>query len=303
MEKAIEIQHLNKSYGSVKAVQDISFQVKQGELFAFLGINGAGKSTTISILCGLLKKDGGSIFVEGKNIDEIGSQLGQKIGVVFQDSVLDATLSVKDNLKYRASLYGICGRAFETRLKELVQLFDFSDYINRPIGKLSGGQRRRIDIARALIHRPSILILDEPTTGLDPQTRKNIWRIIEKLQKEEGLTVFLTTHYMEEASSADYVVILDQGKIITEGTPQELKNKYTKDTLSLYGVDEKQVQLLNKDYISIPQGYQLQLDSTLEATQMILSHPELFKDYEIVKGNMDDVFLAATGKDLKGEQS
>lgn len=302
MEKAIEIQHLNKSYGSVKAVQDISFQVKQGELFAFLGINGAGKSTTISILCGLLKKDGGSVFVEGKNIDEIGSQLGQKIGVVFQDSVLDAPLSVKDNLKYRASLYGICGKVFETRLKELVELFDFSDYINRPIGKLSGGQRRRIDIARALIHRPSILILDEPTTGLDPQTRKNIWRIIEKLQKEEGLTVFLTTHYMEEASSADYVVILDQGKIITEGTPQELKNKYTKDTLSLYGVDEKQVQLLNKDYISIPQGYQLQLDSTLEATQMILSHPELFKDYEIVKGNMDDVFLAATGKELKGEK-
>ena len=219
MNNIIEISHLCKSFGDVKAVQDVSFKVKKGELFAFLGVNGAGKSTTISIMCGQLAKDKGDVVINGKNINHNMDEIKKSLGVVFQNTVLDKSLSVKDNLKSRASLYGITGKAFEKRLGEVAKLLDFQDLLKRTVGKLSGGQRRRIDIARALFHKPEILILDEPTTGLDPQTRRIMWDVVTKLRKEENMTVFLTTHYMEEASEADYVVILDSGKISAEGTP------------------------------------------------------------------------------------
>ena len=250
----IKITHLKKSFGDVKAVNDLSFQVKKGELFAFLGVNGAGKSTTISIICGQLRKDSGTVQIQGTDLDKIGRKVGTMLGVVFQDSVLDKPLTVGENLKNRAALYGITGKAFEKRLRELVEIFDFGDYLNRPVGKLSGGQRRRIDIARALLHRPELLILDEPTTGLDPQTRLLIWDIIEKLRVEEKLTVFLTTHYMEEAANAGYVVILDKGSIVAEGTPFELKNEYVQDTMSVYGVTEEEIKTLGREYKKIRDG-------------------------------------------------
>jgi multidrug/hemolysin transport system ATP-binding protein len=296
----IKIDNLYKSYGTVKAVQGISFRVKKGELFAFLGHNGAGKSTTISILCGQLKKDGGSVELNGKNIDENAEETKRAIGVVFQNTVLDKPLSVYDNLQSRAALYGITGAAFEKRLKELCELFDLSDILKRPIGKLSGGQRRRVDVARALVHEPEILILDEPTTGLDPQSRKTVWDIVENLRKEKGMTVFLTTHYMEEAADADYVVILDSGKIAAEGTPLQLKNAYTKDFITLYHADEAQLQTLGKPYERLRDGYRVTVADTKEATELILQNPTLFCDYEITKGKMDDVFLAVTGKKLTG---
>lgn len=298
----IKITHLKKSFGDVKAVNDLSFQVKKGEFFAFLGVNGAGKSTTISIICGQLRKDSGTIQIQGTDLDKIGRKVGTMLGVVFQDSVLDKPLTVRENLKNRAALYGITGKAFEKRLRELVEIFDFGDYLNRPVGKLSGGQRRRIDIARALIHRPEILILDEPTTGLDPQTRLLIWNVIERLRTEENMTVFLTTHYMEEAASAGYVVILDKGSIVAEGTPLELKNEYVHDTISLYGVTEDEIKALKTEYKAIRDGYRIQVKNTLEATKMIVKHQEIFRDYEVVKGGMDDVFLAVTGKILGGGQ-
>lgn len=203
MKHIIEIEHLSKSFGDVKAVQDLSFHVKEGELFAFLGVNGAGKSTTISIICGQLSKDAGTVLVDGKNTDESMNDVKQELGVVFQNSVLDKALSVRDNLKSRAALYGICGKAFEERLAELAELLDFGDLLKRTVGKLSGGQRRRIDIARALLHKPGILVLDEPTTGLDPQTRRLLWDVVRELRRKENMTVFLTTHYMEEAAEAD----------------------------------------------------------------------------------------------------
>ena len=298
----IKITHLKKSFGDVKAVNDLSFQVKKGELFAFLGVNGAGKSTTISIICGQLRKDSGTVQIQGTDLDKIGRKVGTMLGVVFQDSVLDKPLTVGENLKNRAALYGITGKAFEKRLRELVEIFDFGDYLNRPVGKLSGGQRRRIDIARALIHRPEILILDEPTTGLDPQTRLLIWNVIERLRTEENMTVFLTTHYMEEAASAGYVVIIDKGSIVAEGTPLELKNEYVHDTISLYGVTEDEIKALETEYKAIRDGYRIQVKNTLEATKMIVKHQEIFRDYEVVKGGMDDVFLAVTGKILGGGQ-
>ena len=297
----IKINHLSKSFGDVKAVNDISFQVRKGELFAFLGVNGAGKSTTISIICGQLRKDGGEVKIQGKDLETIGKKVGKTIGVVFQDSVLDKPLTVKENLKSRAALYGITGKAFEKRLQELVGILDFEDYLNRPVGKLSGGQRRRIDIARALLHRPEILILDEPTTGLDPKTRQLIWNVIENLRASENLTVFLTTHYMEEAANAGYVVILDKGSIVAEGTPFELKSEYVQDTMFVYGVTEDEIKVLGRDYKKIRDGYQIKLRNTLEATKLIAGHQEVFRDYEVVKGGMDDVFLAVTGKMLGGE--
>ncbi len=297
----IKIENLQKSFGEVKAVQGISFKVKEGELFAFLGVNGAGKSTTISILCGQLKKDGGRVEINGKSLDSEPAFLKSALGVVFQTSVLDKPLTVYDNLKSRAALYGITGEAFETRLKELCELLEFGDLLRRPFGKLSGGQKRRIDIARALLHNPSILILDEPTTGLDPQTRKNVWRVIETLRREQKMTVFLTTHYMEEAADADYVVILDCGKIAAEGTPLSLKNEFTGDFITLYGVKESQAKSLGYPCEKVGDGYRISVPNTATATALIKDNPQLFVDYEIVKGKMDDVFLAATGKNLAEE--
>ena len=302
MSDIIKIEHLNKCFGDVKAVNDLSFRVKKGELFAFLGVNGAGKSTTISIICGQLRKDSGNVWIKDKEADRAGSETKRLLGVVFQDSVLDKPLTVKENLKSRAALYGITGNSFEKRLAELVEILDFGDYINRPVGKLSGGQRRRIDIARALLHRPEILILDEPTTGLDPQTRQLIWNVIEKLQKTENMTVFLTTHYMEEAANAGYVVILDKGSIAAEGTPFELKNNYVQDIVSIYSISEDEIKTLNREYKKIRDGYQIKVKNTKEATRLIVEHQDLFTDYEVVKGGMDDVFLAVTGKKLGGEQ-
>ena len=300
MKNLIEISHLVKSFGDVKAVQDLSFRVKSGELFAFLGINGAGKSTTINIMCGQLPKDGGKVLIDGIDIDSDPNGIKRSLGVVFQNSVLDKDLSVQDNLQSRAALYGIKGKEFKERLYELSELLEFKDLLKRTVGKLSGGQRRRIDIARALLNNPKILILDEPTTGLDPQTRSMLWRVIEGLRKNEGMTVFLTTHYMEEAADADYVVILDGGKIAAEGTPLELKNTYTGDFITLYKADETSVKRLGLPYDVIRDACRVSVPDTAAATELIIKYPEIFKDYEITKGKMDDVFLSVTGKKLIG---
>ena len=298
MEAIIEIEGLYKSFKEVKAVQNLSFKVKRGELFAFLGVNGAGKSTTISIMCGQLSKDGGRVVIDGTDLDKNVDGVKRELGVVYQNSVLDRALTVRDNLECRAALYGICGEAFETRFQELSNLLDFKELSNRTVGKLSGGERRRVDIARALLHQPKILILDEPTTGLDPQTRKTLWNVVSNLRKTREMTVFLTTHYMEEAAEADYVVILDGGKIVAEGTPLALKNAYTGDFITLYGVAEEVVSALGVPYEKIVGGYRLSVKNTKAATNLILRNPQIFVDYEVVKGKMDDVFLAVTGKKL-----
>jgi len=300
--KIIEIKNLSKSFGEVKAVQDISFEVHEGELFAFLGVNGAGKSTTINVMCAQLGKDEGNVIIDGCDLDTDAEKIKSRIGVVFQDSVLDKALTVKDNLESRAALYGIVGKDFKARLGELSELLDFDSLLSRTLGKLSGGQRRRIDIARALLHRPKILILDEPTTGLDPQTRKLIWQVVEDLRKRENMTVFLTTHYMEEAAEADYVVILDGGKIAAHGTPLELKNTYSGDFVTIYGISEEQAAGLGMAYEHVRDAYRLSVPNTAAATELIIGHPDVFCDYEIIKGKMDDVFIAVTGKRLAEEQ-
>lgn len=296
----IEIEHLKKSFKDVKAVDDLSFTVREGELFAFLGVNGAGKSTTISIICGQLRKDSGKVIVDGCDIDKDIDAPKKGLGVVFQTSGLDKQLSVYENLRSRAALYGIFGKNFEEKLKVLCEILDLEEILKRPVGKLSGGQSRRVDIARAIIHDPKILILDEPTTGLDPQTRKNIWNVIEKLRRERGVTVLLTTHYMEEAADADYVVIIDSGKISAKGTPLELKNSYTGDFITIYGAAEEDIKKFGFTYEHIRDAVRIAVPNTAAATELIVKYPELFSDYEITKGKMDDVFIAVTGKKLTG---
>lgn len=300
MTNIIEIENLDKSFQEVHAVNNLSLRVKEGELFAFLGVNGAGKSTTISIMCGMLAKDSGKVFIDGMDIDCDMKKIANELGVVFQSTVLDEKLSVKDNLTSRASLYGITGKAAKDRIGELAELLDFKDILNRTFGKLSGGQKRRVDVARALLHKPKILILDEPTTGLDPEARKTLWKVVTDLRKNENMTVFLTTHYMEEAADADYVVILDSGKISAEGTPLELKNTYTGDFVTIYNADEDAVRALGLPCENIRDAVRVAVKDTQQARDLIVENPQLFSDFEITKGKMDDVFLAVTGKKLEG---
>ena len=246
MSPIITVKGLRKKYGAIEAVKGIDFLVKKGELFAFLGPNGAGKTTTIDIICTLLQADSGSVTVADYVLGRQDNKIRSSIGVVFQDSILDKLLTVKENLYIRGSFYGMNAGELASSVRMAAKAAGTESFINRPYGKLSGGQRRRADIARALVHTPKILFLDEPTTGLDPQTRKSVWETIRNLQAESGMTVFLTTHYMEEAANADYVAIIDNGLISAKGTPAELRKKYTTDILRLFPKDTAKLsQLLN----------------------------------------------------------
>lgn len=301
MKNIIEIKHLSKSYGKHTAISDISFDVREGELFAFLGVNGAGKSTAINIICGQLEADGGEVTVDGWCYGTDSEKILRSLGVVFQGSVLDSTLTVYDNLESRAALYGIFGGEFKRKLEELSELLSLDRLMKKTVGRLSGGERRRVDIARALIHDPRILILDEPTTGLDPKTRKMLWDAIDMLQRNRNMTVFLTTHYMEEAAIADRVVIIDGGRIAECGTPLELKSKYAHDRLTVYGIGDGDARKLGIPYTHENGAHVFSIPSTAHATELIVKYPSLFSDYEVTKGDMDGVFLKITGKSLKNE--
>ncbi len=304
MKNVIEIKELKKYFKDVKAVDGISFCVREGELFAFLGLNGAGKSTTINIICGILEKDNGEVYIDGYSLDKDISKIKPKLGVVFQENVLDVKLTVYENLKLRAGLYGLKGKAFEQRLQYLADRLQFSDLLRRPFGKLSGGQQRRIDIARALIHSPKILILDEPTTGLDPNTRITVWEFLNELRREDLLTVLLTTHYMEEASDADFVVIIDGGKIVASDTPNNLKNQYAFDFVKIYEYSDELTKRFETDGVKykIENGHILiEVKDIVKAKEILTGYAQFIDDFEVVKGRMDNVFLNVTGKQLKEE--
>lgn len=299
-ETAIEVKNLVKRYGTdAPALDGVTFSVPRGALFAYLGVNGAGKSTTINILCSVLSKSSGEVKILGLDPDRHADEIKRKTGIVFQSSVLDDRLSVKDNLTVRASFYGLRGKAWKSRLDELDELLDLAPIMNKPLGTLSGGQRRRADVARGLINSPEILYLDEPTTGLDPMTRRKVWEVVADLQKTYGTTVFLTTHYMEEAAKADNAVIIDRGKIVAAGTPHELKDRFSGDYLILYrdhtdSFDEV-LQNIGKPFRYESNAYRVRVADTGEALRVIniLGDPG---DFEVVKGDMDDVFLNATGR-------
>lgn len=305
MKKAIVIENLTKTYGDLKAVDNISFYVEEGSLFAFLGPNGAGKSTTISILNTFLKPDGGRVEIGGRILGKEDSKIRAEIGAVFQESLLDPLLTVKENLSIRGSFYSLKGKSLKNAVADAIEKSGATDFMNRPYGKLSGGQRRRADIARALINTPKILFLDEPTTGLDPQTRLAVWETVSNLRKEYGMTVFLTTHYLEEAENAGYVVIMDSGKIAAQGTPVELKSKYVSDMLTIYHKDstmadiERILKSKNVKYTFTKETVKIPVKSTFAALPIVNELKDYIFDFEVQKGKMDDLFVAVTGKEIK----
>ncbi len=302
MAEIIHVNNLVKYYKNVKAVNEISFNVNEGELFAFLGENGAGKSTSINVLCTVLSKTNGDIVIDGIDLDKDKESIRNKIGIVFQGSVLDGVLSVKENLMTRAAYYGMSKKEANLRINELSDLLELDDIMKRKYGTLSGGQRRRVDIARALINKPRILFLDEPTTGLDPKTRKVVWNVINDLRKKTNLTVFLTTHYMEETDEADNVVIIDHGNIVASGTPNSLKNKYSSNKLIWHiEKNDSNDDLLNKynlDYSYQLDSYKINYKDNLDIIDFLSNERERLLDYELIKGDMDDVFLNVTGRSL-----
>ncbi len=298
----IDISHLYKTYGRLKAVDDVSFRVKRGSLFAFLGLNGAGKSTTINIISSILDKDYGKIIIDGKDLDHEKNAIKREIGIVFQTSTLDDELTAYENLSTRAEFYGISGKEKKERIAKIVMMLGLEPLLNRPVKNLSGGQRRRLDIARSMIHEPTLLILDEPTTGLDPKTRQDVWRLIDSIREKTGMTVFLTTHYLEEAEQATDVVIMDHGRIIAQGSPVELKNRYASDYVMVYSPRRKELDALLKgksSYVPDAGGYRFFVKDPEEALRFVNSHGDLIKDFEIKKGTMDDVFLDVTGINIK----
>lgn len=305
MKNIIEVSGLRKSYGDVEAVKGIDLQVQEGRFFAFLGPNGAGKSTTVEMLCTLLASDGGTVKIDGFELGKHDEEIRKRIGVVFQNNSLDALLKVEENLKLRGSFYGLKGEALENAYKFAAESTGITDFANRKYHKLSGGQKRRADIARALMHSPKILFLDEPTTGLDPQTRKNIWETVREMQRKNNMTVFLTTHYMEEAAKADYIVVIDGGKVTASGTPAQLRDKYAKDLLYLGCKPESEAQI--RSYLE-QNGFEFREESgrfivTLESTVSALPVLEKFGDnlinFEVAAGTMDDAFIAITGGGLQ----
>ncbi|MDD3128946.1 MAG: ABC transporter ATP-binding protein [Candidatus Izemoplasmatales bacterium] len=303
MNKIITVENLYKSYGHTKAVNGIDFYVDEGSLFAFLGPNGAGKTTTINILSTLLTKDDGEVIINGIKIGENEDDIRKSIGIVFQEGVLDPLLSVKENLETRGSFYGLTKDVLAERVEAALLVTGIQNIASRKYGSLSGGQKRRADIARALINAPKILFLDEPTTGLDPQTRKRVWNTIIDLQKEQKMTVFLTTHYMEEADKADYVVIIDNGKIVAKGTPSFLKDNYSKDLLKIKPINssilEKNLNSRNILFEKKIDIYQVKLENSLESIDIINMNKDNIESFQVLNGTMDDAFINITGKEIR----
>ncbi len=295
MATILNATRLTKIYDKKKAVDNIDINVNAGSLVAFLGPNGAGKSTTIKMLTTILRPSGGKILVDGEESPE---EIRKNIGIVFQESILDKELTVRENLLFRSNLYQ---RLPKKRVDEVIEIVQAEEFQNQAYGSLSGGQKRRVDIARALLNRPKILFLDEPTTGLDIQTRNLIWGTLSAMQKNENLTIFLTTHYLEEADQADDVYIIDHGHLIAHGTSSQLKQKYTKNVLTIEGDNdfiEKDLSWGNK--LRESQGSLIiDTDSSQEAISLLSKYAKQIDHFEFRQGTMDDVFISLTGKEIR----
>ncbi|WP_167958911.1 ABC transporter ATP-binding protein [Anaerosporobacter faecicola] len=322
----IEVENLTKTFGNLVAVDHINFKVEKGELFGFLGVNGAGKSTTINMLCTLLEPQSGNVKVCGLDLGKEDTKIRNKIGVVFQGNTLDELLTVKQNLELRACLYEKDRTIRKKNLAYIYEMLELKDILKRYYKDLSGGQKRRCEIARALVNRPEILFLDEPTTGLDPMTRQMVWQVLERMQKELGMTIFLTTHYMEEAVKANHIGIMDTGKLIQYDTPYQLKEKFAYDQLRLYTQEQGQLnnvltqwftknrdimiaeknktisqesKITGFDNIVQKSGYiMVPLKKTVDAMPILQEVRPYIQGFEVVQGTMDDVFLNVTGRQL-----
>lgn len=305
MNPIIQVKNFTKRYGDFVAVNDISFDVEEGSVFAFLGPNGAGKSTTINTLCTIFEKTSGTLLIDGKDVSRQKSEVRSAIGVVFQDSTLDAKMTIEENLKMHCVFYNIPNKEVEERIRFVLNLVDLTDERKKMVSALSGGMKRRVEIARGLVHYPKVLFLDEPTTGLDPQTRAHIWEYIMKLQKERNITIFLTTHYMEEAEICNKIAIMDGGVIVAHDTPYALKKRYTKDKAYINTKDEEAFEHLLADHqlnYSKKDGYYKVEAEYLDRLLEVLSiHKDHITNIEIKKGTFNDVFLEITGKKIREE--
>ena len=301
MENAVTVNELRKSYGDIKAVDGISFEIPQGSFFAFLGPNGAGKSTTIQILTSILKQDSGEASIFGRSPRDPESK--RSIGVVFQDPKLDKSLTVRENLETRAALYGLKDAEMKDSVGLVMETTECTEFADRKYGELSGGQRRRVDIARALVHKPQLLILDEPTTGLDPKTRRLIWELIEDLNRNKGLTVLLTTHYMEEAAGADDIVIINRGRIVAHGTPQELRDRHCSDRLVFVPKEVDSARnVLTSEGIAFTEDkgvFTVPLAKTADSVPIIGKLGDNFESIEVRTGTLDEAFINITGEAIE----
>ncbi|CAN5313881.1 ABC transporter ATP-binding protein [soil metagenome] len=295
---AISVRGLSKHYGKTRAVDDVSFDVQRGSVFAFVGTNGAGKSTTIACLTTLLPIDAGEVTVLGHDARDDGDAVRAGIGVVFQESILDPLLTVRENLRLRAAFYGTSPQAAAARIAELSDLIGLGDVIGRRYGKISGGQRRRVDIARALLASPEIIFLDEPTAGLDPAGRSQVWSTIKQLRERQGLTVFLTTHYMEETEEADWVCLIDHGRLVAQGTPAQLRAEHSRSVLSVTSRNPAALVTVQEGAGVMVDGNGhalIPVDDAATALRILKHLGDDVTDFEFRHGTMDDVFLALTG--------
>ncbi|GAA3622368.1 ABC transporter ATP-binding protein [Microbacterium awajiense] len=303
---SIEVEGLTKRYRHVTAVDDLSFEVPDGIAFAFLGANGAGKSTTINCVTTVIPFDSGAVRVSGLDVTRQGEKVREKIGVVFQESLLDPALTTRENLRLRGILSRVDPNRVDTRIDTLAELISLGGFLDRPYGRLSGGQRRRVDIARALLHEPAILFLDEPTAGLDPASRQIVWRVIHRLREESGLTVFLTTHYMEETEQADRVCVIDRGRIVADDTPAALRARHSHSILSVTSADPGALVRLARthgfDCHVDDDQIAVSVDGSQSARRLLAEHGEGVLDFEFRHGRMDDVFLALTGRTPDGDE-
>jgi multidrug/hemolysin transport system ATP-binding protein len=297
----LTVDKLTKCYGDIAVVDNISFEVNKGELLGFLGVNGAGKSTTINMLSTLMNPTSGSAMVCGYTLGREDMEIRRKIGIVYQQNCLDTQLSVRENLLCRGLLHGVPESAAKKRLSELCEILSLGDILKKRYAVLSGGQKRRCEIAASLMHTPDLLFLDESTTGLDPATRMEVWAVVEDLQQNTGMTVFLTTHYMEEAAKANRIIILEKGHIMANGTPFELKERYASDLVKIYCTesDSSSIQSKLSEQGIIPYrmhyGFSFTIKNTVDAIEPVHSIREHISGFEVIQGNMDDVFLNACG--------
>jgi len=300
---SIEVKNFTKKFGDFTAVDNISFDVEQGTIFAFLGPNGAGKSTTINTLCTIMDKTAGTLIINGNDVSLQKDKVRSDIGIVFQETTLDGKLTVEENLKLHCDFYNVPKAEVKERIDFVLDLVDLKNRKNSEVESLSGGMKRRAEIARGLVHFPKVLFLDEPTTGLDPQTRANVWDYIHKLQKQKNITIFLTTHYMDEAEICQQVAIIDGGKIVAHDTPANLKKKYTSTSMKIKSSDAEHL----KNYLterSIKHSGENDLvtiyaTSTADVLDITNTFRESIEDIEINKGTLNDVFIAITGKEIR----
>lgn len=301
LENIMEIENLRKAYGSQQAVKGISFYVGKGEFFALLGPNGSGKSTTVNIISTSLSKDSGKVVIDGLETGSSDKEIRKRIGIVFQNGVLDDLLTVEENLYTRGRFYGFFGRKLQGKIKEVASLTGISDFLNRQYGRLSGGQKRRCDIARALLHSPKILLLDEPTTGLDPQMRREIWKTIGDIRENTSMSVLLTTHYMEEAAGADRLAIMQNGEIIFQSTPVALKECFSKDRLIFFFQQPSRLKRILKEqrivFSENEESIVIPLTCTTESLRILELCKGSYTGFEVLQGNMDDAYLCVIGKE------